>query len=204
MWTTNNQVSLHINIWAATWQNQQCGCAPSKDSDQPGHPPSLIRVFAVRMKKPRVLSYPLSAQRRHWSDWADAQADLSLHWAQTLFVGFVMRWLIFWLVFPVCRRHVGSLDFHIASNEDWSYALMHMLIWVFCWSRRFVDFAVPQLKWNKTDFGGPHDWVVKAANLKCSKLLVISPLWVQDMSQAKFCLRVVRWFFVGISCFRST
>ena len=23
-------------------------CAPSEDSDQPGHPPSLIRVFAVR------------------------------------------------------------------------------------------------------------------------------------------------------------
>ena len=35
-------------------------CAPSKDSDQPGHPPSLIRVFAVRMKKHWVLSYPLS------------------------------------------------------------------------------------------------------------------------------------------------
>ena len=26
-------------------------CAPSEDSDQPGHPASLIRVFAVRMKK---------------------------------------------------------------------------------------------------------------------------------------------------------
>ena len=25
-------------------------CAPSEDSDQPGHPPSLIRVFAVRSK----------------------------------------------------------------------------------------------------------------------------------------------------------
>ena len=24
-------------------------CAPSEDSDQPGHPPSLIRVFAVRL-----------------------------------------------------------------------------------------------------------------------------------------------------------
>ena len=48
-------------VWAATWQNQQCGCAPSEDSDQPGHSPSLIRVFAVRMKKPWVLSYPLSA-----------------------------------------------------------------------------------------------------------------------------------------------
>ena len=33
---------------ATTWQNQ--------------HPPSLIRVFAVRMKKAWVLSYPLSAQ----------------------------------------------------------------------------------------------------------------------------------------------
>ena len=37
-------------------------CASSKDSDQPGHPPSLIRVFAVRMKKGWILSYPLSAQ----------------------------------------------------------------------------------------------------------------------------------------------
>ena len=60
--------------WAATWQNQWGDCAPSdlfvlrlnvpvnnfsvmsgrnapsEDSDQPGHPPSLIRVFAVRLK----------------------------------------------------------------------------------------------------------------------------------------------------------
>ena len=47
-----------------TWQNQQNDCVPIEDSDQPGHPPSLIRVFAVRMKKTSVLSYPLSAQRR--------------------------------------------------------------------------------------------------------------------------------------------
>ena len=56
-------------------------CAPSEDSDQPGHPPSLIGVFAVRMKKHWILSCPLSAQRRLWSDWADTQADLSLRWA---------------------------------------------------------------------------------------------------------------------------
>ena len=37
----------------------------------PWHPPSLIRVFIVRMKKAWVLSYPLSAQQRLWSDWAD-------------------------------------------------------------------------------------------------------------------------------------
>ena len=71
------------NKWAASWQNQQNDCAPSEDSDQPGLPHSLIRVFAVRMKKAWVLSYPLSAQRRLWSDWADAQADLSLRWAHS-------------------------------------------------------------------------------------------------------------------------
>ena len=35
-------------------------CVPSEDSDQPGHLPSLIRVFAVRMKKAWVLNNPLS------------------------------------------------------------------------------------------------------------------------------------------------
>ena len=35
-------------------------CAPSKDTDQPGHLLSLIRAFALGMKKPRVLGYPVS------------------------------------------------------------------------------------------------------------------------------------------------
>ena len=82
-------------IWASSWQNQQRECAPSEDSDQPGHPPSLIRVFAVRMKKAWTLSCPLSAQQRLWSDWADAQADLSLHWAHSHIVCFVTRRLIY-------------------------------------------------------------------------------------------------------------
>ena len=57
-------LNLVKSIWAALWQNQQNHCAPSGDSDQPGHPPSLIRVFSVRMKKAWALSYPLNAQRR--------------------------------------------------------------------------------------------------------------------------------------------
>ena len=59
-----------IYVWSesslSTWQNQQNDCAPSKDSDQPGHPPCLIRVFAVCMKKAWVLSYPLSTQPLCW------------------------------------------------------------------------------------------------------------------------------------------
>ena len=70
-------------------------CAPCEDWDQPGHPPSLIRVFAVRMKNHCVLSYPLSAQWSLLSVLADAQADLSHRWAHMWFVGFVMLWLIY-------------------------------------------------------------------------------------------------------------
>ena len=40
------------------------------------------------MKKVWVLSYPLSAQRRLWSDWAHAQADLSLRWTHMPFCCF--------------------------------------------------------------------------------------------------------------------
>ena len=85
------QMWTHITVSAVSWQSD---CAPSEDSDQPGHPPSLIRVFAVRMRKAWIFCYPLSAQRRLWSDLTDAQADLSLRWAHSHFVGFVMRRLI--------------------------------------------------------------------------------------------------------------
>ena len=81
-------------MWAATWQNQQNEFAPSEDSVQPGHLPSLIRVFTVRMKKAWVLSYQLSAQRRLWSDWADAQADMSLRLAHNHFFVFFISQLL--------------------------------------------------------------------------------------------------------------
>ena len=77
-------------IWASTWQNQQSDCAPSEDSDQPGHPPSLIRVFPVRSMSSLGPKLSSCGQRRLWSDWADAQADLSLRWAHSHFVGFVL------------------------------------------------------------------------------------------------------------------
>ena len=68
-------------------KTNNAACAPIEDSDQPGHPPSRIRVVVVRIKTAWVLSYLLSAQRRLRSGWADAQADLRLRWAQSHFVG---------------------------------------------------------------------------------------------------------------------
>ena len=52
-----------LNIFS--WQKWATQWAQSEDSDQTG----------------RIL----------WSDWADAQADRSLRWAHSHFVGFVMR-----------------------------------------------------------------------------------------------------------------
>ena len=77
-------------IWANSWQNQQNDCALSEDLDQPGHLPSLIRVFALWAQS--VAKDPIflhaDRQRRLWSDWADAQADLSLRWAHMPFCWF--------------------------------------------------------------------------------------------------------------------
>ena len=100
------------NIWAATWQNQQNESAPSEDSDQPGHPPSLIRVFAVHSMGSLGLKVSSCGQRRFWLDWADAQADLSLRWAHTHFVGFVM----------------SRLKFYLGWRDDWE--CVHDPIWV--------------------------------------------------------------------------
>ena len=89
---------MKYNKRATSWQNQQNDCAPSEDSDQPGHPHSLIRVFAVRSVG--SLGHKLSScgQRRLWSDWVDPPADLSLRLAHGHFVGFVtMRLKLFWL-----------------------------------------------------------------------------------------------------------
>ena len=102
-------------------------CAPRKNADQPVHPPSLIRVFAVRMKKHWVLSCPWSALRRLWSDWADAQADLSLRWAHSHFLGFVMRQLRYHPPeFFICSRQSGKFTEQTAL-KSWSASYVRCL-----------------------------------------------------------------------------
>ena len=68
-------------------------CVPSEDSDQPGHPPSLISAFAVWVAKgPKFLQ----ADSKDRSDWASAQADLTLHWAHRSFCWICIgMWLIY-------------------------------------------------------------------------------------------------------------
>ena len=133
-------------IWAATWQNQQNECAPSKDSDQPGHPPSLISVFAVRMKKAWILSYPLSGQRRLWSDWADAQADLSLRWAHTHFAGFIESWFTcrmdIWYSSNVPGKNIYWLTKETLHTSFANSSNKTIEIWYLLYSTRWVNATV--------------------------------------------------------------
>ena len=63
-------------------------CAPSEDSDQSGHPPSLIRVFAVCSMSSQGPIVSSCGQRRLWPVWVDAKADPSLRWAHGSFCWF--------------------------------------------------------------------------------------------------------------------
>ena len=42
------EIQKSTHKWASTWQNQQMARASREYTDQPWHPSSLIKVFAVR------------------------------------------------------------------------------------------------------------------------------------------------------------
>ena len=125
-------------IWDATWQNQQNKCAPSEDPDQPRHPPSLIRVFAVRSMGswgPKVSS---CGQRRLWSDWENAQANLSLRWTHSHFIGFVMRWLIRHLSLELYSRYKYENNLILQGTTTWSIDRAK-----YSWAREHSNFCKP-------------------------------------------------------------
>ena len=65
-WMTYLQLFLLTGLLMSPWhtngpvndKTNKTTCAPSEDSDQPGHLLSLIRVFAVRTMEPWVISHP--------------------------------------------------------------------------------------------------------------------------------------------------
>ena len=111
-------------------------CTPSEDADQFGHPPSVIRVFAVRGRRlGSLVTHWVHSE--DWSDWADAQADLSLRWAQTSFRWFshdVAQFLSYILFFCDCFttevKFITTKDIPIRTIKIYrgSYMSGH-LIW---------------------------------------------------------------------------
>ena len=71
-----------MHIWAASWQKPTKWLCTQRRLRS-------ARVFAVHSMGSWGPSVSSCGQRRLWSDWADAQAGLSLRWAHIHFVGFV-------------------------------------------------------------------------------------------------------------------
>ena len=91
----------------------------------------------------------LLRKRRLWSDWADVQADPSLHWAHSHFVGFVQSDQSS----LSARRKLGSLSTHWAHNKDSDQTgRMPRLMWVFTGCKcHFVGFVMRGFKYDAAD-----------------------------------------------------
>ena len=101
-WNYQLMFFRHILIWACAWQNQQNNVQPVKIQISLGIRP-VLSVFAVHMKKAWVLNYLWSAQRRLWSDWADA----GWGWSESS-----LSTQVFLLVLPC----VGSYSYSICTE----------------------------------------------------------------------------------------
>ena len=79
--------------WATTWQNQQSDCVPSEDSDQPGHTQSDQSSLCAQWvaKDPSFIHAHNKDSDQTWR-----MPRLSLCWAHSHFVGFVMSRLKSW------------------------------------------------------------------------------------------------------------
>ena len=119
----NLYVHLHVLcIWAASWQNQQSECAPSKDSDQPGLPHSLIRAFAVHMKKAWTLSYPMSAQ------WRLIRLGGCPGWSESLLGAQPHCWFCHEAAHIILCISLADTDTLSVSHGNKPGALLHLLL----------------------------------------------------------------------------
>ena len=175
--------------WAAAWQNQQNGCAASEDSDQPGQPPSLIRVFAVRLKKAWVLSYSLSAQRRLIRLSAHSFCCFCYVVAQMMTKG----WYLFGLVKVSSRKDPRSGLRHMSRDRSFQS----------CPGKEWIHVRVDPGKWKSDSF--PHRWLYVIWRFDVNKIVLDlvehgqgwnlpSFLWSRRKSwfeprQANLCLR---------------
>ena len=122
---------LLIQIEPPHDKTNKMACAPSEDLDQPGHWPSLIRVFAVRMKKAWVLNYGLIAQRRlcPMAVRADmASAKMTRSWA--------------WIIARFCPNRECSFIIESIIHQSFH----HCIVLKMMWSHERLDLSVVWLR----------------------------------------------------------
>ena len=95
-------------------------CAPNKNSNQPGHPRSLVRAFVIRMKKLCIFGCPKYVRWRFWSDCANIYI-IAIYIKKTRLFKYIenfttINWIFFLIKIPIF--------FHIsAQNIDCGYTL---------------------------------------------------------------------------------
>ena len=81
-------------------------CSMTKPTIQPVH--QVKPESSLSAESFWVLNYPESSQQRLWSDWADAQADLSLYCVHMSFCSSSIYWLN--LPFPSPKKKAPTAD----------------------------------------------------------------------------------------------
>ena len=120
---------LYMLLWNEPPHDKtnNCGCAHSEDSDQLGHPPSLIRVFAVRMKKawslaPIELTAKMLIRLGGCPVWSESSLGAhSLCWfcheAAQMFWLQWSKWDVYYVNLH-CFCHVYAPEIKNATNVD--------------------------------------------------------------------------------------
>ena len=136
------------NIWATSWQTNKMAYVPSKDSDQPGHLPSLMRVFTVcRRKLGCLASYKEPDLWLHVSRSMTKPIKWPVRPAKTK-ISLGIR--LFWSVFALCMKKPLVLSCPLSAHwrlirlggfPGWSESLLGaqviLLVLSFCGSHNF-------------------------------------------------------------------
>ena len=139
--------------WIASWHNQQNGmCAQRRLRSAGASAQSDQSSLSAWRKLGSLATYPLSAQRRLWSDWANAPADLSLCWVHSYFV--VLSWgrflylrfvnrfigvdvLFVWLLHDL--HIVSYICWHVWNEDEWKSVVYYHKIRLFSTFRIIVS-----------------------------------------------------------------
>ena len=133
--------------WATTWQNKQNECAPSEDSDQPGHPPSLIRVFAVAWRK--IGSLATHEAHSEESDQIGQMPRLIWVFARRTLLVLSCRGSLIWHCHQgntTCCLQSIPTPMHVPDGNE-SCALVVLLIMVYVSPRLFFSDKKPHVCW---------------------------------------------------------
>ena len=111
---TDERTENCIPIWATPWQNQQNGvCAQGTLTSAQSDQSSLCAQWVA--KDPGFLH----ADSEDWSDWVDAQADLSLCWVHMPFC-----WLWHEVAHILNYAEAGTTTMYINENNKKEHVIM--------------------------------------------------------------------------------